>query len=179
MNPALRKRRSIRLQDRDYSSQGCYFLTICVKDRVPLLGAVIHGEMHLNDFGRCVEQEWQNAANAYPGVVVDSFVVMPDHLHATLFLRDPVCDIDERAIRESPLQANERRNMTIPRLVGRFKTVSAKWINAARGTSGQPVWQRNYHDHIVRNDREHQRIRDYIAANPSRWEIPDRLATPL
>lgn len=173
MEPALRNRKSIRLHDRDYSSQGCYFLTICVKDRQPLLGTVIHGEMHPNEFGRCVEREWRNAANAYPGVVVDSFVVMPDHMHAILFLDGAMRHTDERAIHESPLQNTERRNMTIPRLVGRFKTVTAKWINAKRGMSGVAVWQRNYHDHIVRNDGEHQRIRDYIASNPYRWNVQD------
>ncbi len=64
----------------------------------------------------------------------------------------------------------ERRKMTIPRFVGRFKMVTAKWINALRGTPGSPVWQRNYHDRIIRDLHEFHRIADYIAANPSRWD---------
>ncbi|MEN9307975.1 MAG: hypothetical protein RL173_1907 [Fibrobacterota bacterium] len=167
----------MRVQGHDYSLQGAYFLTLCLKERILVFGDVKDGEMHLNELGRFVEREWQNVANTYPGVSLDSFVVMPDHVHGIVMIDDCVNHTNNGAIHESPLQPTERRKMTISRLVGRFKTVTAKWINSMRGTPGQAVWQRNYHDRIIRDSFELHRIREYIAANPSRWGTDKTVVT--
>ena len=158
---------SIRLQGYDYSSEGAYFLTICVQDRQPLFGAIQDSDMVLNEFGRHVLSVWRDLSNRYPGVLVDDFVVMPDHVHGMVVIDAIGSDPVGRIQRESDM--SHRRRMTISRLVGRFKMNTAKWINEQRNTRGRSVWQRNYHDHIVRNDDELERIRAYIAQNPRRW----------
>jgi len=175
MEKDAKNRRSTRLPQHDYSSQGAYFLTICLKERILVFGEVENGEMRLNEIGRFVEEEWQNAVNAFPGVSMDAFVIMPDHVHGIVMIDGDSNRTNVGAIHESPLQPAARRKMTISRLVGRFKTVTAKWINSLRGTPGQAVWQRNYHDRIIRDSFEQHRIREYIAANPSRWETSKRL----
>jgi len=169
----MRDRRSVRLQGYDYSSEGAYFLTICTHGRAPLFGMIRGDAMVANEFGHHVLSVWMDLPNHYPGLVVDAFVAMPDHVHgiATIVGTDPVVG----AIHESPLRRDksppqrQRRRMTISRLVGRFKMSTAKWINEQLGTRGQPVWQRNYHDHIIRDRMELDRIRSYIDDNPRRW----------
>lgn len=171
MREPHRDRRSIRLPCHDYSAQGAYFLTLCLKERVSLFGEVDNGEMRLNEIGRFVEREWANVVRAYEGVTMDALVVMPDHVHGIVVIDNVVDRADVGAIHESPSRETGRRKMTISRLVGRFKTVTGKWIDSMRGTPGLAVWQRDCHDRIIRDEAEHQRIREYIAASPSRWSV--------
>ena len=126
--------------------------------------------MRLNDAGRIVAEEWSVCANAYTHVVCDAHVVMPNHFHGIFVFTDRV-----GAIHESPLQTpeqmsrNQRRNMGLSKLMGRFKMCSGKRINALRNTLGSAVWQRNYYEHIIRNEASLNRIRQYIFDNPVRW----------
>jgi REP element-mobilizing transposase RayT len=98
---------------------------------------------------------------------MDVFVVMPNHVHGIIFIVEPVGSIHESTL---PKTIRERRAMLLPKIVGRFKMNSAKRINELRGTPGLSVWQRNYFEHIVRNDKSLNHIREYIATNPERWQ---------
>lgn len=162
-----RNRRSIRLQGYDYSQAGAYFITICTHTRECLFGDIVDGKMRLNDTGRMVAEEWLKTAEIRDEIELGEWVVMPNHFHGILILSTTV-----GAIHESPLQmtVTQRRNMAVPKIIGRFKMLSAKRINKLRQTTGTKLWQRNYWEHIVRNGPELNRIREYIHNNPAQWE---------
>jgi len=188
----LKNRRSIRLREYDYSRAGVYFITVCAQDRECLFGEIADGRMVLNDAGRIVADEWGRIAGIRTEIEWDQWIVMPNHFHGILTIPDSVRAIHEsprqmtapqcrkltipdfvRAIHESPRQmtVTERRNMTLPKLIGRFKMLSSKRINEMRNTPGVELWQRNYYEHIIRNDDELNRIREYIVENPAKWAM--------
>jgi len=175
-HPDMHHRRSIRLRDYDYSSAGAYFVTICAGQRECLFGEVVGGVMRLNACGLTVTTIWDSLPQRYPGLDVDAFVIMPNHLHGIIVINDPVGAIhespglneSERAIHELPL--HRRRAMTLSKVVGYLKMNSAKRINQWRDNPGAAVWQRNYHEHVIRDERDLTAIRDYIAANPACWD---------
>lgn len=181
-NPDLHHRRSIRLREYDYSSVGAYFVTLCVQGRECLFGSVTDGGMQMNEAGRMVEGAWRALAERFPNVMVDEFVVMPNHLHGVIVVTDDgltdavgaihelpnTCCLD-RAIHELPLH-QKRRTMLIPKVIGFFKMNTAKHINLMRNTPGIPLWQRNYHERVIRGEREMNTIREYIRQNPLKWE---------
>jgi len=174
-DPDKHHRRSIRLPGYDYSRSGAYFVTICAQDRACLFGDIADGVMRLNDAGRVVADSWQWLESQYDYVELDEWMVMPNHIHGIIVITD---DNDNGGCRGGSRTAptGDARNATpkrkpIGRLIGAFKTVSTKRINELRGTPGISVWQRNYYEHIIRNNDELNRIRDYIANNPKQWEI--------
>ncbi len=156
-DPDLHHRRSIRLKGYDYSQIGVYFITIVAQGRLCLFGDVVDGEMRLNDAGRLVVNAWEWLATRHSYVELDSYIVMPNHLHGVIVITG-----------DSRIAPTKRK--PLGRLVGMFKTVTTKQINLDRGTPGQLLWQRNYYEHVIRNDEEWDRVREYIASNPMRWE---------
>jgi putative transposase len=141
------KRRSLRLPDFDYSSDGLYFVTICSRDRACLFGSVVDDAVRLSRLGRIVEDEWRGMPLRWrSSVVLDEFVVMPNHLHGIVWLT--------RAGHAPPLQT----------VIGSFKS------GVSRG-AGRPVWQRSFHDRVIRNEGELDAYRDYVAANPVNWAL--------
>ena len=150
----IRNRRSIRVKGYEYSTPGAYFVTICTRNRDPMLRRVV--------FRKAVETAWIWSPTRFDNVELDEFVVMPHHTHFVLRL----VDHDARSDRHLAAQGGLTSAPTLPNIVGAFKTVAATGINAARGTRGQPVWQRGYYEHIVRDEEELRRIRDYIRSNP-------------
>jgi putative transposase len=177
VNSLLEGRRTIRFKGHDYSSEGTYFITICVRNRECLLGYVEDGAMVLNDTGKIVKTVWNEMPKFYAGVETDVFQIMPNHVHGIIVIHPVIRPVG--AIHESPLQkidANPltgRRQMTIPKIVGRFKMNAAKQINLMRSATGVPVWQRNYYEHIIRGEDSLDRIRKYILDNPMQWETDD------
>jgi len=170
--------RSIRLKGHDYAQTGAYFITICAQDRVCLFGEVVDGEMRLNEAGKIVHATWEGLPNHYANVVLDSFVVMPNHLHGIVMLHDPNVGVGFKpaptetapTICKSPDNATPLpKRYGLPEIVRGFKTFSARGINTLRGTPGTTVWQRKYYEHIIRTDDALNRIRQYIADNPLRW----------
>jgi REP element-mobilizing transposase RayT len=170
-----RKRRSIRLQGYDYFQVGAYYITVCTRNRECLFGNVVDGQMQLNEAGKIIQSVWDELPHSYEGVALNAFIIMPNHVHGVIEICAPV-----GAIHESPLSSIgksratvervfDRRRMLLAKLVGRFKMVTAKQINALRGSSGEPLWQRNYYEHVIRDDRSLNRIRQYIADNPVQW----------
>ena len=164
-----RNRQSIRLRGYDYSRVGAYYITICVRNRQCLFGDVIDRNLQLNQAGLIIRSVWDNLPRLYDGIGLDAFIVMPNHVHGIVVINKPV-----GAIHESPSFAGpvaQRRRMLLSKIVGRFKMVSAKQINALRGSPGQPLWQRNYYEHIIRDDGSLNRIRQYVSDNPAQWEF--------
>jgi putative transposase len=164
--PEAWRRQSIRLQDYDYTRAGAYFITIVTQERKCMFGDIVDGEMRPNDWGQIVQDEWERSAQIRTEIELDAFVVMPNHIHGVIVIAEGL----GRATGRSPLQSGPSRR-SLGAFVGGFKAVVTKRINALRGLPGTPVWQRNYFEHIIRNDESLNRIRQYILDNPMRWEF--------
>lgn len=130
---------------------------------------------------------WDKLPEKFPDIKTDQFVIMPNHTHGIVFIVGAVHEPPKHngAIRELPLQLlqQKRRHMLLPEIIGYFKMNTAKHINEIRKTPGTPVWQRNYYEHIIRNEKELTRIREYIINNPLKWEFdwenPERIPNRL
>jgi len=169
-NINIPQRRSIRLKGYDYSKAGTYFITVCTQNYEHLLGEISDAEMLINAYGNIVQECWYDLPNHYPGLELDIFVVMPNHIHGIIVLAD------ERAgLKPAPTKFTTKSAISkphgLPEIVRAFKTFSARCINRIRGTTGAPFWQRSYYEHIIRNENELNRIREYIFYNPSRWSL--------
>ena len=166
-------RRSIRLPGYDYSLNGSYFVTVCSHDKKCVFGHIGDNKMVLNNIGLLVEKQWLALPEKYTNISLDAYVVMPNHFHGIVTIDNPVAYRNiSGAIHELPLHANlyERRPMLLSKIIGYFKMNSAKQINIIQNTQGQPVWQRNYYEHVIRNEKSIQTIYDYIQHNPENWE---------
>ena len=149
---------------------------MCTKDRDPLFGEIESGTMRLSKAGEIASECWKEIPAHFPNAELEEYVVMPDHLHGiiviTAEIRQMEADVLGGAIQESPRPDRYdplwRRRMLLPKIIGRFKQNSAKRINILRGTPGISVWQRGYHDHIIRDAGSLSRIHKYIISNPSR-----------
>lgn len=161
-----RQRRSIRLAHYDYSQDGAYFLTLCVHDRACLFGEVVDGAMRLNELGALVAPEWLRTATIRPQVALDEFVVMPNHFHIIIAIED-----SRRGVLPYARPRFQSPSQSLGSIVRGFKSATTKRINEIRGTPGTAVWQRNYYEHVIRNESELIRIREYIANNPHQWSL--------
>ena len=179
-------RRSLRLKDYDYSLAGAYFLTICTYDRQLLFGHILNGEMCLNDLGLIVEREWLKTPELRPKTELDAFVVMPNHFHAILLIDDSRRGVSHTPNDQShtpkhqpntptqygPTSAKQKfhsPSQTIGAIIRGFKSAVTAQINGHYSTSGIHVWQRNYYEHVIRNEKGLKTIREYIVANPLQW----------
>ena len=178
-DPDVHRRRSIRLQGYDYSCSGAYFVTMCTENRECLFGEIVADEMRLNDAGQMVQMVWEQLPDHYPGVDVDGFVVMPNHIHGIIVLAgDPVgatlCGPPGQARGQGQARGPAPTRMSLPDVVQRFKSFTTTLCRRGVKERGWPpfpgrFWQRNYYEHIVRNDDELNCIRAYIQMNPARW----------
>ena len=168
-SPDKHHRRSIRLRDYDYASAGAYFITSVAKNRENIFGEIVNGEMQLNDFGSIVQSCWDDLPRHYSHVTLDVFVVMPNHVHGIIVLDDANVGADPVGAGLRP--ASTKRRHPLPEIIRAFKSFSARRINELREKTGNSVWQRNYYEHIIRNEDALNRIRYYIETNPVRWEL--------
>jgi len=196
----LPRRRSIRLKGYDYSQAGLYFITICVQDRECLFGKIENGEMILNDAGIMVENEWLKIPDRFTNVHLHEYVVMPNHFHAimeiavgaTLVVAQhdeneigqpqgvaPTDIIHEMADNENeigqPQGIAPTKPKTVGDMVGAFQSiVTVEYIRGVKQLGWQPfnrkLWQRNYWEHIIRDEQSYQRISTYIINNPKNWD---------
>jgi len=155
----------LRLKDYDYSQPGAYFVTVCVNHRRFLLGSVIDGEMNLSKYGLIVAEFWQWLRSAYPYVCLDEWTIMPNHLHGVIVINHH-CRGGSRAA-----PTRECHLKPLGQIIGAFKTVSTKKINLYRQTRGTPFWQRGFYEHVIREEKSLNRIREYILTNPLRWQL--------
>ena len=169
-----RNRQSVRLQQYDYSQPGEYFVTICTYQMRRLFGEIKNGRIQLSCFGQIVEEEWLKTPCLRPDVKLDEFVLMPNHLHGILVVRDS--QEKQTLARDQAVRAHVCAPLHCPpqslgSIVKGFKSACKKRINLLRQTPRKPVWQRNYHEHIIRDDEDLNDIREYILANPQRWKL--------
>jgi putative transposase len=181
-DPSRHHRQSIRLRAYDYSQSGAYFVTLVTQGRALLFSNPV--------FQRVVETLWQRIPQHCPHVALDAWVVMPKHLHGILLLDSSAADHTrmpkepagvDRASTKSSVCGAVRLSATVPvrgplpaslgTIVGNFKAVTTRRINAIRKTQGARVWQRNYYERVIRNERELEATREYIRNNPVNWTL--------
>ncbi|MFQ5486780.1 MAG: transposase [Desulfobacterales bacterium] len=162
-----RNRRLMRLKSYDYSKDGAYFVTICVQKKECLLGQVVDGVMELNDAGKTIGHAWSDLPSRYASAELDEVVIMPNHIHGIIVINDT----DVGAGLALPNKGAASGAPTLGDIVRVFKSISTRNVNRLLSRLGQPVWQRNYFDRIIRNEDELNRIRQYIANNPLQWQI--------
>lgn len=173
-NPEIHRRRSIRLKEYDYRrAAGAYFITICSWNNECLFGSILDGKMQLNENGQIVEGEWLQTGVVRPNVKLDTFVVMPNHIHGIIILNEDGGTI-QSVVGATRRVAPTGRPMgpvsgSIGAIIGQYKSIVTKRINKMRNTTWFNIWQRNYYEHIIRNENELNRIREYIRNNPARW----------
>ncbi len=170
-----RRRKSLRLQAYDYSLPGYYFITICTHRRRLLFGAIRNDIISLNAQGRIAREELLRTPRRRNNAHIDAFGVMPDHVHAVFVIdgRGPQ-PVEGWAYVNTPLQSPSQ---TLGAMVRGYKAATASRINALRGTPGYSVWQRGFYDRVIRDERELERVRDYVtwnALNP-----PQPIARPV
>jgi putative transposase len=178
-DPAIHHRRSIRLRGYDYAQAGAYFVTLVTQGRECLFGEIVEGVMRLNDAGEIARAEWEKSAEIRREIELDAFVVMPNHIHGIVVIvepgtggadgRPPLPDMvapEDGGRGRPPLP---RKQKSLGAFIAGFKSAATKRINEVRVLPGVPVWQRNYCEHVVRNETDLTRIRAYIANNPLAW----------
>jgi REP element-mobilizing transposase RayT len=176
-------RRSIRLKGYDYALAGAYFVTISTQDRGGVFGDVVAGVMRLNEAGRMVSTEWNTLPAWFPGVDLDAFVVMPNHIHGIIVFTTRVSvgaplvgaqDVTPNMATDN--RATTRVAPTLGDVVGAYKSrVTVEYTRGVK-TKGWPafrrrLWQRNFYEHIIRNEASLNHIRQYILDNPARWSF--------
>ena len=217
-DPKRRRSESIRLKGYDYSQPGAYFVTICSYNRIPIFGHVVDGEMHLNEYGKVVDEFWDNVALHFPNVEIDVSVVMPNHVHAVIVIKDtgegtsplqknrPTLGQKDAGEGTSPLQKNrstlgqkdkgegtsplqgnrpvlgqrdkgegtsplQKNKPTLGQIVAYYKYQTIKLIKQMGVRHDKPVWQKDYYDHIIRNEDDLNEVRQYVLYNSSKWEM--------
>ena len=163
-DPQTHHRRSIRLKGYDYSQLGGYYITLVAQNREHFFGGIFEGKVVLNDAGKMIQLSWQNLPNRFSNIELDERVIMPNHLHGIINIV-------------------KQESVSIADVVGAFKSITTHEYILGVKNSGWPpfekrLWQRNYWEHIIRNEKELDRIREYIINNPIKWqadaENPDR-----
>jgi putative transposase len=185
-DPKVHHRKSIRLLGYDYSQAGAYFVTIVAQGRESFFGKIIDGEMVLNDSGRMVIAIWESMAERFSNVELGAFVVMPNHFHAIVIIHDTTVGAGlVPALGEgmNPTGATTRvvptgNGPTLGQIIGAFKSISTHEYITGVDEKGwarfyKRLWQRNYYEHIIRNEREMQAKWDYILDNPAMWEADE------
>ena len=174
-NPNIHHRHSIRLKGYDYSQAGLYFITICVKDRECLFGEIIDGKMNLNDAGIMVENEWLKITARFPNVQLHQYIVMPNHFHTIMEITaGATLVVDHDNSRDHDNNRTTTRvapTVTVGGVIGAFQSiVTVEYIRGVKNLGWQlfngKLFQRNYYEHIIRNEQSYQRISKYIINNP-------------
>lgn len=167
-DPNRHRRRSLRLPDYDYSSPGAYFVTVCTFDRELLFGTITDGKMSSNAYTSIVRDEWLWSQEIRQEIALDTWIIMPNHLHGIVWITGQPGDSLAASSKESAHKLRARPKSLSTFITG-FKSSATIRINKLRDTRGAPVWQRNYYERIVRDEYELWRIREYIVNNPANW----------
>jgi REP element-mobilizing transposase RayT len=157
-DPERHHRRSVRLSGYDYSQGGVYFFTACTYQRQCLLGSMREGQVEISPAGRIVTQTWEGLPDRFPDIILDEFVVMPNHIHGILVIADgPI------------IPETGRERPTLGAVLRAFKSLSAVSVNRLLGRTEWPLWQRNYHEKIIRSEQMLEAVRRYVQDNPRCW----------
>ena len=175
-----RRRRSSRLPGFDYAAAGAYFVTIVTQNRLCLFGEIIDYEMHLNDAGQAIARWWFELERKFTTIETDAFVVMPNHFHGIVTMSDPTVGADlcvglPNEVPMHPTHPGAHTGAPLPTIIQWFKTMTTNEYIRGVKRFGWPafqghLWQRNYYEHIIRDEDSLNRIRQYIVDNPARWD---------
>lgn len=184
-NPKIHHRRSIRLKGYDYSQEGLYFITICCQNRICRFGEIENKKMILNELGNIAYNEWVKLFERFPNFELDVFQIMPNHMHGIILLKNSVVAAEfTSAAEEGQPQgivpeegqpqgiAPTEDAPTIGNIVGAYKSLVANGcleIYKSKNEMMGKLWQRNYYEHIIRNEQSYQNISNYIINNPAKW----------
>lgn len=191
-NPQKHHRRSIRMKGYDYSQEGAYFITICTYNKECIFGEIKNGEMILNERGEIARDELINLQQRFSQIQTDIFQIMPNHLHCILFINETIkpvgAGLAPAQIGAANVGFDDNQNKigtnvetrvtarvapTIGNIIGAYKSlVFTKCLQISK-TKNQilgKLWQRNYHEHIIRNYESYLKIYDYIFTNPVHWQ---------
>jgi len=159
--------KSIRLKGFDYTQAGAYFVTICTYKWVSLFGNIIDGEMVLNNLGKIVKDEIIKTSEIRDIIDIDKYVIMPNHVHLIIIINE-----GSRTARRAATIEHYGKPVanSIPTIIRSFKSAITRSIHLILGKNDQIIWQRNYYEHIIRNEHELNKIRRYIFNNPPKWE---------
>lgn len=178
MAPDDANRRLLRLQGYDYSQAGEYFITVCVRDRAHLFGQVIDSRMRLSPVGEIARHAWRSLQEWFPYVILDCYALMPNHIHGVLLLMpenqfrmEPANGGREN---KTPAERDSTKTGTPPKslcsVIQAYKSAVTREYHQQFSGHGQ-LWQRGYYDHVIRDERGLERIRDYVTWNPAQWEL--------
>ena len=174
-SPDIHRRRSVRLKGYDYSQAGLYFITICAQNGLCLFGYIQNEEMILNDAGKMAEHQWQELISRFDNIKLHEFVVMPNHFHGIVELVG-VPLVGTQNVLQPPIKGQPQGIApTVGDVVGSFKSLSTNdYIRNIKQNNWQPfekkLWQRNYYEHIIRNDESYYKISEYVQTNPLKWQ---------
>lgn len=164
------QRKLQRLKNYNYSQNNAYFVTICTHNRMHLFGRIDDEKLILINAGKLIYDKFSEISVFYPDIIVDKFIVMPNHLHVILLIQ-----INKMTLRQGGTAQGPFPTMILSEYIRRFKTLSTKlYIDGVKNGEYPPfdkkIWQKSFHDHIIRNEEEYQKIWNYIDANPLKWQ---------
>ncbi|HRH75881.1 MAG TPA: transposase [Cellvibrionaceae bacterium] len=172
MQPSFtrQKRQSLRLKNFDYSQAGTYFITICLNHKECLFGEIVQGAMLLNPAGEMISALWQAQTLQFPSIRLDAYVVMPNHIHGI------ISTVGATLVVAQPASVAPAKVPSIADIVGAFKSRSTlEYIRGVRALNWRAfngrLWQRNYYEHVIRNEASMTSIREYIVNNPLQWQF--------
>jgi len=182
-DPGIHHRRSIRLKNYDYSRRGLYFITICTQNRLCSFGGIKKGEIILNDAGKMIKTVWDEIPVYYQRFNVHEFIVMPNHIHGIIQIASnpnlvgagPCACLNPCIANDIGQPQGVAPTMSLSDVVHRFKTLTTKRYVDGVKNNGWPrfnkkLWQRNYYEHIIRDEKSYNKLSDYIINNPMSWQ---------
>jgi len=169
-DPRIHHRKSIRLPGYDYNQLGSYYITIVTQGRLYRFGEIVSGEMVLNQDGLRAKVVWEELPDHYRSIEMGKFIVMPNHLHG-------IITINENSVGAGFKPAPTIRH-PLSEIIRGYKTFSTRKVNQQKNTVGAHLWQRNYYEHIIRDDLDYARIWKYIDENPACWSSDDLYRSP-
>jgi putative transposase len=185
-NPEKHHRRSIRLKDYDYSQAGAYYVTICCNQRRFLLGEIINGVMQLNLIGQTVEASWNSLPRHFSFIELDAFIVMPNHVHGIIVITEncrgeafgqTINETNKKSLNPNASPSTDANQPIIPcgtksgslgAIIQNFKSVATRRVNSLTRNKGT-IWQRDYYEEIIRDEKAYENLRRYILENPLKW----------
>jgi putative transposase len=169
-DPKKHHRRSIRLKNYDYTQPEYYFITICTYHRENTLGIIQNGEMECSKFGKIAEVYWQRLPTIFSYMKLDEYVIMPNHIHGII----QIIETSQNPNITNPNSKSGSIPHSINAIVQNFQSITTRKINKLENIRGTPFWQRNFYEHVIRNEISLMEIQKYIRNNPLQWEM-DRL----